>query len=96
MSLVAVRADGDGPAVFLPTAPDGLRGDPERVPELVLAPGHKVVFWDFGPDQSLVCGTPPGTEMVCVLKSPQENGRKAGGSPVAHGFVVAAPESRVF
>lgn len=96
VSLAAVYAGGNGPAQFLPTAPDGLRGDPGRVPETALAIGHKIVFWDFSPTQSLVCGIPPGTQLVCVLKSPNEIGPKADGPAVSHGFVIAAPDSRVF
>ena len=95
VSLAAVYADGEGPAVFLPTAPAGLLGDPDRVPTTMLMPGQKIVFWDFSLTQSLVCGIPPGTEMVCVLKSPHENGL-AKGPAVTHGFVIAAPDSRVF
>ncbi|MBS9534136.1 hypothetical protein KIH27_11120 [Mycobacterium sp. M1] len=95
VSLAAVYADGDGPALFLPTAPAGLLGDPAKVPTTMLMPGHKIVFWDFSPTQSLVCGTPPGTEMVCVLNAAHENG-VAKGPAVTHGFVIAAPDSRVF
>ena len=95
VSLAAVYLQGDGPAVFLSTAPDGLLGDPARVPKTMLLPGHKIVFWDLSPTESLVCGIPPGTELVCVLRAPHEVGPKSGPA-VSHGFVVAAPDSRVF
>lgn len=96
VSLTAAYAQGDGPALFLPTASDGLRGDPERIPTLMLGVGHKVVFWDFSPTESLVCGVPPGSDLVCVLKAAREIGPKGGGSAVTHGFVISAPQSQVF
>lgn len=96
VSLSTVHATGNGVAQFLPMAPDGLLGDPAKVPSLMLAPGHKVVFWDFSPNESLVCGVPMGAELACVLKAPRENGAKGGGSGVTHGFVIAAPQSEVF
>ena len=99
VSLASVYAQGDGPAVFLPTAPDGLLGDPARIPKIMLMPGHKIVFWDLAAAQSLVCGVPPGVEMACVLKSPNEIGSAGNsgmGPAVSHGFVIAAPQSRVF
>lgn len=95
VSLVTVHADGSGPAQFLPMAPDGLLGDPAKVPKIMLMPGHKIVFWDLAPTQSLVCGTPPGTELVCVLKAARDNGAGSGAS-VTHGFVIASPQSEVF
>lgn len=90
-----VHADGNGPAQFLPMAPDGLLGDPAKVPTTMLAPGHKIVFWDFSPTESLVCGIPQGTELVCVLKAARENGVK-NGSAITHGFVISAPHSDAF
>ncbi|MGV0627033.1 hypothetical protein [Mycolicibacter minnesotensis] len=96
VSLVSVNADGSGPAQFLPMAPDGLLGDPAKVPSIMLAPGHKIVFWDFSPTESLVCGSPLGTELACVLQSPRESGSKSAGQAVTHGFVISAPQSEVF
>ncbi|MEB3034090.1 hypothetical protein [[Mycobacterium] nativiensis] len=93
--LGTVYADGSGPAQFLPTAPDGLLGDPAKVPTTMLQIGHKVVFWDFSPTESLVCGIPQGTELVCVLKAARENGAK-NGPAVTHGFVISAPHSEAF
>ncbi|MFL0276007.1 hypothetical protein [Mycobacterium sp. SMC-19] len=80
------------PARFLPAPPDALlAGSP---PAAKLPVGHKIVFWDFSPAQSMVCGVPPSTDLVCVLKEPQVPGAV---SPVAaHGFVIAAPQSWVF
>ncbi|WP_409435058.1 hypothetical protein [Mycobacterium sp. SMC-14] len=80
------------PARFLPAPPDSLlAGNP---PAAKLPVGHKIVFWDFSPAQSMVCGVPPSTDLVCVLKEPQVRGAV---SPVAaHGFVIAAPQSWVF
>ncbi len=96
VSLGTVYADGNGPAQFLPMAPAGLLGDPAKVPSIMLVPGHKIVFWDFSPTQSLVCGSPLGTEVVCVLQAAHENGAKNGAPAVTHGFVIAAPHSEVF
>ncbi len=96
VSLGTVYADGNGPAQFMPMAPAGLLGDPARVPSIMLAPGHKIVFWDLSPTESLVCGAPMGTEVVCVLKAARENGGKSGGPTVTHGFVISAPRSEVF
>ena len=96
VSLGTVYADGNGPAQFLPMAPAGLLGDPAKVPSIMLAPGHKIVFWDFSPTESLVCGAPMGTEVACVLKASRESGAKSGGAAVTHGFVVSAPSSEVF
>jgi hypothetical protein len=96
VTLGTVYAQGNGPAQFLPTAPAGLLGDPAKVPSIMLAPGHKIVFWDFSPTESLVCGAPLGTEVACVLKAVHENGAKSGGPAVTHGFVISAPQSEVF
>lgn len=96
VSLGTVYAGGNGPAQFLPMAPDGLLGDPAKVPSIMLAPGHKVVFWDFSPTESLVCGIPPGTELACVLKAVRDNGPKSSGPAITHGFVIAVPQSEVF
>ncbi|CAJ1508428.1 hypothetical protein [[Mycobacterium] holstebronense] len=81
------------PARFLPAPPDALlAGNP---PAAKLPVGHKIVFWDFSPTQSMVCGVPPSTDLVCVLREPQVRGEVS--SPVAtHGFVIAAPQSWVF
>lgn len=80
------------PARFLPGPPDALvAGNP---PAAKLPVGHKIVFWDFSPAESMVCGVPPSTDLVCVLKEPQVPGEV---SPVVtHGFVIAAPQSWVF
>lgn len=96
VSLGTVSADGNGSAQFLPTAPTGLLGDPAKVPSIMLFPGHKIVFWDFSPTESLVCGAPLGTDVACVLKAARESGAEGGGSPVTHGFVISAPHSEVF
>lgn len=96
VSLGTVYADGNGAAQFLPMAPAGLLGDPAKVPSITLQPGHKIVFWDFSPTESLVCGIPQGTELVCVLKAARENGSKSGSPAVTHGFVISAPQSEVF
>ncbi|KAA1429735.1 hypothetical protein [Mycolicibacter arupensis] len=96
VSLGTVAADGSGPAQFLPMAPAGLLGDPGKVPLIMLAPGHKIVFWDFSPTESLVCGAPLGTEVACVLKASRESGAASNGAAVTHGFVIAAPQSEVF
>jgi hypothetical protein len=96
VSLTAVSARGDGPALFLPTAADGLRGDPARVPAITLGIGQKIVFWDFSPTESLACGIPLGTDVVCVLKAAHENGPKNDGPAVTHGFVISAPQSEAF
>ncbi|MEB3067951.1 hypothetical protein [[Mycobacterium] vasticus] len=95
VSLGTVYADGSGPAQFQPFAPEGLLGDPAKVPTTMLLPGRKIVFWDFSPTQSLVCGIPTGTDVACVLHAARENGPK-GGAPVTHGFVISAPQSQVF
>lgn len=95
VNLGTVYADGSGPAQFMPMAPAGLLGDPEKVPSIMLAPGHKIVFWDFSPTQSLVCGAPLGTEVACVLQAARESSAKNGGA-VTHGFVISAPGSEVF
>ncbi|WP_067970102.1 hypothetical protein [Mycolicibacter icosiumassiliensis] len=80
------------PARFLPAPADALiAGNP---PAAKLPVGHKIVFWDFSPAESMVCGVPPSTDLVCVLKEPQVPGQV---SPVvSHGFVIAAPQSWVF
>lgn len=80
------------PARFLPAPPDALvAGNP---PAAKLAVGHKIVFWDFSPAESMVCGIPPSTDLVCVLKEPQIPGEVS--TVVSHGFVIAAPQSWVF
>lgn len=81
------------PARFRPAPPDALvAGTP---PAATLPVGHKIVFWDLSPAQSMVCGVPPSTELVCVLREPQQSGAVTG--PAAtHGFVIAAPQSWVF
>lgn len=80
------------PARFLPAAPDALAA--ANPPAAKLPVGHKIVFWDFSPAQSMVCGVPPSTDLVCVLKEPQVSG--AEGPVATHGFVIAAPQSWVF
>ncbi|UVO13245.1 hypothetical protein NM962_03610 [Mycobacterium sp. SVM_VP21] len=81
------------PARFLPAPPDALlAGSP---PAAKLPVGHKIVFWEFSPAESMVCGVPPSTDLVCVLREPQVPGEVS--SPAAtHGFVIAAPQSWVF
>lgn len=82
------------PARFLPEAPDALvAGTP---PAAKLPVGHKIVFWDLSPTQSMVCGVPPPTELVCVLKEPQQPGGAINGPVATHGFVIATPQSWVF
>lgn len=80
------------PARFLPSPLDAaVAGNP---PAAKLPVGHKIVFWDFSPAQSMVCGVPPSTDLVCVLREPQVPGQV---SPVvSHGFVIAEPQSWVF
>lgn len=91
--LPGIYGKGSAPARFVQTPPDALlAGDP---PAAKLPVGHKIVFWDFSPAQSMVCGVPPSTDLVCVLREPQVRGEAS--SPVAiHGFVIAAPQSWVF
>lgn len=80
------------PARFLPAPPDALMA--ANQPAAKLPVGHKIVFWDFSPAESMVCGVPPSVDLVCVLREPQVPGNL---SPVvAHGFVIAAPQSWVF
>ncbi|MDQ2637288.1 MAG: hypothetical protein M3Y83_10470 [Actinomycetota bacterium] len=82
VSLGTVHADGNGAAQFLPTAPAGLLGDPAKVPSIMLAPGHKIVFWDFSPTESLVCGSPGYRGGLCAQGGAGERrqGRRAGGN----------------
>ncbi|WP_230987217.1 hypothetical protein [Mycolicibacter heraklionensis] len=80
------------PARFLPAPPDALVA--ASPPAAKLPVGHKIVFWDFPPAQSMVCGVPPATDLVCVLREPQDPG--AVSPVVTHGFVIAAPQSWVF
>jgi hypothetical protein len=47
------------PARFLPSPPETLVGGTTGTPP--------TVFWDFSAAQSLVCGVPPSTDLVCVL-----------------------------
>ena len=80
------------PARFLPGPPDALAA--VNPPAARLPAGHEIVFWDFSPAQSMVCGVPQSADLVCVLKEPVVAGAV---SPVAtHGFVIAAPQSWVF
>lgn len=93
VQLPGVYGKGSAPARFVAAQPDALvAGTP---PAAKIPVGHKIVFWDFSPTQSMVCGVPPSTELVCVLKEPQDPGAVNG--PVAtHGFVIASPRSWVF
>lgn len=80
------------PARFLPAPPDALVAASPLTAKLPV--GHKIVFWDFPPAQSMVCGVPLTTDLVCVLREPQDPG--AVSPVVTHGFVIAAPQSWVF
>ncbi len=91
VELPGIYGKASVPARFLPAPPDALAaGSPvEQLPA-----GHKIVLWDFSPAHSMVCGVPPSTDLVCVLKEPQVPDTV---SPViSHGFVIAAPQSWVF
>lgn len=94
VELPGIYGKGSAPARFVAAAPSALVAEsspPARIPE-----GHKIVFWDFSPAQSMVCGVPPSTELVCVLKEPLVAGGPIDGPIVTHGFVIAAPQSWVF
>lgn len=95
VDLQGVYDRGLGPAQFVAKTSEEFFGDTSGAVPVVLAPGHKIVFWSFPPSRSLVCGVPPSADLVCVLKAPHEISSDAGPS-VTHGFVVAAPTSWVF
>lgn len=76
-------AAGDGPARYLSTPPDVTGGQPP----VLLPEGHKIVFWAFSNQQSLVCGVPQRSELVCLLKASTE--RDTTGPEVTHGFVIS-------
>lgn len=94
VQLPGIYGKSSVPARFVHTPPeDRSAGAP---PAVRLPVGHKIAFWDLSPAQSMVCGTPPSTDVVCVLKEPQV-ARSVYNGPVAiHGFVIAAPQSWVF
>jgi hypothetical protein len=94
VQLPGIYGKGSAPARFVAAPPDTLVAD--SPPAAKLPVGHKIVFWDFSPTQSMVCGVPPSTELVCVLKEPQVPGDVITGPVVTHGFVIAAPQSQVF
>ncbi|MBA0048533.1 hypothetical protein [Mycobacteroides sp. LB1] len=95
VDLQGVYDQGLGPAQFIAKTSDEFFGDTANEVPVLLAPGHKIVFWNFPPSRSLVCGVPASTDLVCVLKAPHEISSDAG-PPVTHGFVVAASKSWVF
>lgn len=92
VQLPGIYGKGSAPARFVATSPDALVA--ETLAAAKLPVGHKIVFWDFSPTQSMVCGVPPSTDLVCVLKEPQVPG--VASPVVSHGFVIAAPQSWVF
>lgn len=94
VQLPGVFGKGSVPARFVAAGPDALVA--AAAPAQKIPVGHKVVFWDFSPAQSMVCGVPPSTELVCVLKEPQERGGPVDGPVTTHGFVIASPQSWVF
>jgi hypothetical protein len=94
VQLPGIYGKGSVPARFVAAPPDSLVAD--SPPAAKLPVGHKIVFWDFSPTQSMVCGVPPSTELVCVLKEPEVRGDVITGPVVTHGFVIAAPQSQVF
>lgn len=94
VQLPGIYGKGTIPARFVAGPPDARGGG--TPPVATLAVGHKIVFWDLSPTQSMVCGVPPSTELVCVLKEPERPGDVITGPVVTHGFVIAAPQSQVF
>ncbi|OBG02372.1 hypothetical protein [Mycolicibacter sinensis] len=94
VQLPGIYGKGTIPARFVAGPPEALVGGTPATARLPV--GHKIVFWDFPPTQSMVCGVPPSTELVCVLKEPQSPGDVTTGPVVTHGFVIAAPQSQVF
>lgn len=94
VQLPGIYGRGTTPARFVADHADALVAG--MVPAATLAVGHKIVFWDLSPTQSMVCGVPPSTALVCVLKEPRTPGDDITGPAVTHGFVVAAPQSLVF
>ncbi|TDZ79663.1 hypothetical protein DE4585_03411 [Mycobacteroides salmoniphilum] len=95
VDLQGVYDQGLGPARFVAKTSEEFFGNTANEVPVLLAPGHKIVFWSFPPSRSLVCGVPASADLVCVLKAPHEISSDAGPS-VTHGFVIAAPKSRVF
>lgn len=94
VQLPGVYGKGSVSARFVAAGPDALVAGTS--PTATIPVGHKLVFWDFSPAQSMVCGVPPSTELVCVLKEPQERGGPVDGPVTTHGFVIASPQSWVF
>jgi hypothetical protein len=94
VNLPAVYDQASWPARFLPTPPEKFFGDTAGQVPVLLATGHKMVFWDFSSTRSLVCGVPPSASLVCVLKAEQST--VPGTGPFTHGFVISAPQSQVF
>lgn len=90
--LMTAYEKGLGAATFEGKPIDEFLGDTSDAEPIVLAPGHKIVFWNSD-GEALMCGVPAGVEMACVVKTLQDMGRPG---KVAHGFVIAAPKSWVF
>lgn len=95
VDLQGVYDRGLGPARFVAKTSEEFFGETSGAAPVLLPRGHKIVFWSFPPSRSLVCGVPASADLVCVLKAPHEISSDAG-SPVTHGFVIAAPKSWVF
>lgn len=95
VQLPGIYGKESAAARFLPSPPDALVGSTAGMPVAALPVGHKLVFWE-SPAQSLVCGVPPSTDLVCVLKEPLHTGGAIDGPVTTHGFVIAAPQSWVF
>lgn len=91
VQLPGIYGKASVPARFVPEPADA-----DASPALRLPVGHKIAFWNLSPAQSMVCGVPPSTELVCVLKEPQLPSRAYAGPVAIHGFVIAAPQSWVF
>lgn len=94
VELPGIYGKASRPARFVAAPPDALvAGTP---PAATLPVGHKIVFWELSPAQSMVCGVPPSAELVCVLKEPQVASSVYTPPVATHGFVIAAPQSWVF
>ncbi|WP_234825783.1 hypothetical protein [Mycolicibacter senuensis] len=94
VQLPGIYGRGTMPARFVADHADAATAG--VAPAATLPVGHKIVFWDLSPAQSMVCGVPPSTELVCVLKEPRQSGDASNGPVATHGFVIAAPHSWVF
>ncbi|KRQ28128.1 hypothetical protein BKG80_06795 [Mycobacteroides chelonae] len=95
VTLDSIYDRGSGPANFVARTSEEFFGDTSGAAPVLLPRGHKIVFWNFSATESFMCGVPASADLVCVLKAPHEISSDAG-SPVAHGFVIAAPKSWVF